>query len=216
MNARLSDAVSGFESRNLPLVDFLALVSRLSTIPITIDADALAALGQSANVPVPVHLEKTNVADLLDAALEPLRLGYEVRDGQLIVGYPPAEKLRQVKYAVPDLVGDDAQALQQLATVVQRMIAPASWQSSGGRGTMNAKSGALVIAQSEPAHGEILTFCEKLRIARGLPLKSHFDPARFALSTRTDKAQPLLVRPITANFYTPAPLAAVVKVVARS
>ena len=163
VNARLSDAVTGFESHGLPLADFLALVSRLSSISITIDADALAALGQSPLVPVQVRLDKTNVADLLDAALEPLRLGYEVRDGQLIVGYPSPEKLRQVKYAVPDLVGDDAQAFQQLATVVERMIAPTSWQSCGGRGTMNAKSGALVIAQSEPAHGEILTFCEKLR-----------------------------------------------------
>jgi hypothetical protein len=216
VNARLSDAVTGFESHGMPLADFLALVSRMSSISITIDADALAALGQSPLAPVQVRLDKTNVADLLDTALEPLRLGYEVRDGQLIVGYPPPEKLRQVKYAVPDLVGDDAQALQQLATVVERMIAPASWQSSGGRGMMNAKSGALVIAQSEPAHGEILTFCEKLRAARGLPLKSHFDPARFALATRTDRAQPLLERTITANFYTPTPLAAVTKWLQRS
>jgi hypothetical protein len=216
VNARLSDAVSGFESRNLPLVDFLALVSRLSTIPITIDPDALAALGQSPNVPVPLHLEKTNVADLLDAALEPLRLGYQVRDGQLIVGAPQAAKLRQVKYAVPDLIGDDPQALEQLAGVVQRMVEPASWQSSGGRATMNAKGGALVVEQSERAHGEILIFCEKLRIARGLPQKSHFDPARFALATRNDRAQAILQRPITANFYTPAPLSAVVKWLGRS
>ena len=179
VNARLSDEVSGFESRGLPLVDFVALVSRLSTIPITIDADALAALGQSPIVPVQMHQEKNDVADLLDAALGPLRLGYQVRDGQLIVGAAPAEKLRQVKYAVPDLVGDDAQALQRLATVIQRMVAPASWQSSGGQGTMNAKGGALVVEQSEPAHGEILTFCEKLRIARGLPQKSRFNPAQF-------------------------------------
>jgi hypothetical protein len=216
VNARLSDSVPGFESRNLPLVDLLALVSRLSTIPITIDADALAALGQSPSVPVPVHLEKTNVGDLLDAALEPLRLSYQVRDGQLIVGYPLAEKLRQVKYAVPDLVGDDAQALQQLASVVQRMVAPASWQSVGGQGTINTKNGALVVEQSEPAHGEILSFCEKLRIARGLPQKSHFDPARFVLTTHSDRAQAMLQRPITANFYTPAPLATVAKWLGRS
>ena len=185
VNARLSDALPGFDAHNLPLVDFLALVSRLSTVPITIDADALAAMGQSPNVPVQVHLEKTNVADLLESALEPLRLGYQVREGQLIVGSPPAEKLRQVKYAVGDLIGDDPQALQQLAKLVQRMIAPGSWQSSGGRATMNAKGGALVVEQDEPSHGEILTFCEKLRIARGLPQKSRLDPARFALISRS-------------------------------
>ncbi len=47
-------------------------------------------------------------------------------------------------------------------------------------------------------------------------MKSHFDPARFALATRTDRAQPLLERTITANFYTPTPLAAVTKWLQRS
>ncbi|HMC09764.1 MAG TPA: hypothetical protein VKH44_00680, partial [Pirellulaceae bacterium] len=216
VNARLSDSLPGFDAHNLPLIDFLALVSRLSTIPITIDADALAAMGQSPNVPVQVHLEKTNVADLLESALEPLRLGYQVREGQVIVGSPPTEKLRQVKYAVGDLIGDDPQALQQLAKLVQRMIVPGSWQSSGGRATMNAKGGALVVEQDEPANGEILTFCEKLRIARGLPQKSRLDPARFALVSRNQRAQTLLQRPVTSNFYTPVPFSTVAKWLSRT
>ena len=187
VNARLSDSLPGFDAHNLPLVDFLALVSRLSTIPITIDADALAAMGQSPNVPVQVHLEKTNVADLLESALEPLRLGYQVREGQVIVGSPPAEKLRQVKYAVGDLIGDDPQALQQLAKLVQRMIAPGSWQSSGGRATMNAKG--------ESARG---------RARRAVPRRNSYVLRKTAHRSRPAAKEPPRSGAVCADFAKPA------------
>ena len=81
---------------------------------------------------------------------------------------------------------------------------------------MNAKGGALVVEQDEPSHGEILTFCEKLRIARGLPQKSRLDPARFALISRGGRTQTLLQRPVTANFYTPVPFSTVAKWLGRT
>ena len=209
--ARLADPIPGFESRGLALADFLALVSQVSTIPITVDADAVLELGQSPAAPVQVRLNNTTVADALETALDPLRLGYQVRDGQLIVGYPPQESMRKVKYAVADLVTGDPQTLADLAALVRRMIAPESWQAAGGKATMVAENGVLLIEQTESAHAQVLTFCEKLRVARGLPLKSRFDPSRFVLNTRRDKAHELLHRPITANFLEPQPLSNVVK-----
>jgi hypothetical protein len=142
-----------------------------------------------------------------------LRLGYQIRDGQLIVGYPPQQKMRQVRYAVTDIVGNDDAALLDLAALIRRMIAPASWltaQGGSGHAAMLAGKGALLVEQTEPAHAQILAFCERLRVARGLPLKSRYDPSRFVLDTREDKAKDLLERPITANFATPTPLADVV------
>jgi hypothetical protein len=64
----------------------------------------------------------------------------------------------------------------------------------------------MLIKQTEPAHSEILDFCEKLRVARGLPIKSKYDPSRFVLDTAEDKAHELLSKPITANFSTPVSL----------
>ncbi|HEY2761468.1 MAG TPA: hypothetical protein VGI75_12015, partial [Pirellulales bacterium] len=177
-------------------------------IPITIDADALLNLGQSAAVPVTVRLSDTTVAEALKSALDPLKLGYQVRDGQLIIGYPQQDGLRQVRYAVTDLASDAA-ALQELAALVRRMVAPSSWQQSGGKGTIVAANGALLVNQDESAHAAILNFCEKLRTARGLPLKSHLDPARFTLLTREDRAHALLSQTMSANFATPQPISTV-------
>jgi hypothetical protein len=52
----------------------------------------------------------------------------------------------------------------------------------------------------------VLTFCEKLRTARGKPLKSRLDPDRFTLTTRQERAHELFSGPITANFSEPTPL----------
>jgi hypothetical protein len=208
--ARMATPVRGFEVRGQGLVDFLALVSDLSSIPITLDADAMLDFGQSPAAPVTVKLTDTTVADVLDGALEPLRLGYQAPDGQLIVGYSHQENPRQVRYAVGDLAADDA-ALGQLAALVRRMIAPKSWQQAGGKGSIVAGNGTLVVNQTEPALAQTLVFCEKLRVARGLPIKSRLDPARFVLNTREDKAHEMLNRPVTANFSTPQPLSGAIK-----
>jgi len=207
---RMAMPIRGLEVRGQGLADFVALVSDLSTIPITLDADAVLAFGQSPSALVTAKLTDTSVADVLDGAIEPLHLGYQVRDGQVIVGYPHQENSRQVRYAVSDLAADDA-ALGELAMLVRRMIAPESWQQAGGKGSIVAGNGTLVVNQTEPALAQVLVFCEQLRVARGLPIKSRLDPARFVLNTREDKAHEMLNRPITANFATPQPLSGVIK-----
>ena len=191
---RMAMPIRGFEVRGQGLADFVALVSDASTIPITLDADALLAFGQSPSARVSVKLTDTTVSDLLDAALEPLHLGYQVRDGQLIVGYPPQEKSRQVRYAVSDLAADDA-ALGELAALVRRMIAPESWQQSGGKGSIVAGNGTLVIDQTEPALAQILVFCEKLRVAcAACRSRAGSIPARF-VSEHARRQSPRDVEP---------------------
>lgn len=210
VDARLIDPLAGIEVRGMPLWAYLDLLSELSSIPITLDAQAVIDLGQSAAAPVQVNLEQTTVAGALEAALDPLRLGYQARDGQLIVGYPPEENLRQVRYAVADLTDGNDRSLAELGSLVRRMVQPDSWQQAGGKASMAANGDALVVVQNDPAHLAILTFCEKLRVARDKPIKSKFDPARFVLATHLDKAHEMLNMPITANFGAPQPLSGVV------
>ncbi len=211
VNARLGDVVPAMETRAMPLVDFLNLISDLSTIQISVDADALSDLGQSFVAPVTLKLESSSVGEILDAALDGLKLGYRVQDGGLLVGYPPQSNLREAKYTVVDLTGNDAKSLESLALVVRRMLSPQSWQLAGGHGTMTGGNGALVVNQTDAVHNEIILLCEKLRVARGLPPKSRLDPSRFVLTTRSDKGKQLLAIPVTANFGTPQTLANVVK-----
>ena len=124
---------------SMPLWAYLDLVSEMSSIPITLDAEAVIDLGQSAAAPVRVKLDETHFGRRLEAALEPLHLGYQVRDGQLIVGYPPQENMRQVRYALGDLTEGRINALAEMAALVRRMVAPDSWQQAGGKGDHGAR-----------------------------------------------------------------------------
>ncbi len=208
--ARLADPLAALDVQNMPLWHYLDMLAELSTVPITLDAEALEDLGQSPAAPVEVKLEKTTIGSALTAALEPVKLGYQIRDGQLVVGYPAPDKMRQVRYALGDLTESNGQGLSQLAALVEQMVAPASWQTAGGKATLTTDGDALVIEQSDAAHYDVLSFCEKLRVARGKPIKSRYDPTRFVLTTHLDKARQLLSTPITVNFGAPQPLSNVV------
>ena len=133
--------------------------------------------------------------------------------------------LVKVTYEVADLAGEDPRALGQLAALVQRLVEPNSWQPSGGKGTAEIVDGRLVVNQNAPVHRQVLSLCEKLRVARGkAPLsspdqksspdsksppgsKSSSAEEYFALETRFARAKERLDAPVTANFNRPTPLA---------
>jgi hypothetical protein len=106
-----------------------------------------------------------------------------------------------VRYTISDLTGGDAQALAGLAAAVEKLVAPDSWQSSGGQGSIDAKDGMLVVVQTGNVHYQIISFCEKLRTARGKALRSRLSPELFTLATRVDRAKELLDHPVTVNFH---------------
>ena len=92
---------------------------------------------------------------------------------------------------VSDLTGNDAHAAADLAALLQRLVVPESWQAGGGRGTVEVTPDVLRITQTGHVHYQIIVFCEKLRVARGLPTKSQ-DPKKFVLTTRTARAKAIL------------------------
>ena len=147
LNARLAESVPKIDVDGQALDDFLEMVSAMSTVPVTLDADAVHDLGQAVTARVQLHLSDAGVAEILQAALEPLRLGYQVHDGQLVVGYPPQAKFRQVRYVVRDLVGDDTQALGDLggagaADGCARFVAATRRQGDHGGWRRRAVGGA--------------------------------------------------------------------------
>ena len=118
--------------------------------------------------------------------------------------------LRPVTYTVSDLTGPEPGAVAGLAERVEKLVAPDTWRRAGGRGTIEAAPGVLKVVQTDAVHYQILTFCEKLRTARRMPLRSRHDPGKFALATRSDRARAKLSQPVTANFHEPTALARVV------
>ena len=208
VDARLADPLPGVDFQNVPLWRFVSQVSALSTIPISLDVDELAEMSLSIDTPVSVRASDATVSGVLDEALGPCGLAPRVVKGQLIVGRTPSPGLRRVGYAVDDLVGAKPSPEQQdrFTKMVHALVAPASWKEAGGAGTSSWSDGVLIVEQNESAHAGLLILCEKLRLARSLPLRSQADPKQFRLVPRSERAKAALSAPVTANFGRPEPL----------
>ena len=133
---------------------------------------------------------------------------------QLLVGRAPSAPVRRVRFAVGDLISASSRdtpaensGQRQFVDMVRKLVEPDSWKEAGGPGIGEWSDGALMVEQSDAVHSQLIVLCEKLRVARRLPLKSRLDPERFRLETRTQRAKAALTASVTANFARPESLA---------
>ncbi|HEV2972721.1 MAG TPA: hypothetical protein VGY55_22325, partial [Pirellulales bacterium] len=124
--SRLTDPLAAVNYLRVPLAQLLDELSQWSTIPISLDADALSELTIAPDVPVTLRLKETTISGVLDEALSPLGLSYSVVNGQLLIGRPRQADFRRVRYAVADLAGETAESTSQFAAVVHAIIDPPS------------------------------------------------------------------------------------------
>ncbi|MBN1395784.1 MAG: hypothetical protein JW959_12245 [Pirellulales bacterium] len=208
--ARLDDAISGIELTDVSFVGTIDLLAAMSTLPITLDADAMAALGVSPRDRITIRLGPTSVGEALRAAAAEKGLAVAIDGAAVVITTPPEyrEKQRKIRYTVSDLAADQS-AGEELAGLIRRLVEPRSWRGNGGEGTIKPEGNALSIVQSDDVHRKVLIFCEKLRNARGLPLRSRENPDQFDLTTGADRDKKTLDRLATANFHQPAPLSRV-------
>jgi len=210
--ARLADKIPQISLREMPLAEAVGLLAELSGVPITFDAEALSRLGVTARDPITVELSQATIGQALQQVVARRGLATVVEDGQVLITTEPGghDTLKERPYTVSDLTGSDPASVAELASLVEKLVEPDSWRRRGGRGTIVPEGGALRVVQTDAVHYQILVFCEKLRNARGKPLRSRLDPNRFTLGTRRSRAAKLLGLPITINFHEPAPLAYIV------
>jgi predicted RNA-binding Zn-ribbon protein involved in translation (DUF1610 family) len=206
--ARLADPIAGLEFTAAPLVDFLEVISDLSTIPITIQPEALRWRRLTPQSPVSVRQSETTVGDALAAALAPLGLGVVADDGHVVIttAFDRNHSLRELKHPVDDLTGGDAERLDELAGLIERFVAPDTWKSAGGPGSATPSEGGLRIEQSEAVHYRVIVFCESLRAARGLASRTKFDTELFQPQAQQNAARKKLATPITLNYRQPTDL----------
>ncbi|MCA9123167.1 MAG: hypothetical protein H6822_00255 [Planctomycetaceae bacterium] len=212
LDDRLHDPIAQLQFDAVPLDNFLKFVSDYSTIPITLDADILKWVRVSPTTPVTLAARESSVGDVLTQGLEPLGLEYRIESDQLFITRRPKEEsgIRTVTFKVEDLVSDDPNQLKQLADRIMNYVSPESWSSRGGIGTVTFHRDELVIEQFETVQFEILAFCERLRVARGLKTRSPYDPSMFQLATRSERVSEKLATPIKLTYIRPAPLQRIV------
>lgn len=202
--ARLADTFEEIQFDNTPLNDFLRFVANFSTIPITLDPDALLWLDATPQTPVSAHRKVATVQLLVQTVVESVGLTTQVVDDQLLVTLPE-EGMHGKTYEVSDLAESDAE-LQVLAGLVADLVARDSWQSAGGLGSIVVSDEGLTIHQTTARHRQVLRFLEKLRIARGLSPVSSFPVANFDLASPFARAGRHLEKKIAINFFQPTQL----------
>ncbi len=209
VDARLADRIVQISFAGVPLGDVIDDIARMSTLPISFDLDALAFRGVTVRDRVTVRLENATVREILDGVLSGKNLAYAVENDQVVVTVPAGLRsaLAPVTYTVSDLTGGGGAPSAELAELAQELVAPDSWRRAGGRGTIEPAEGVLKVTQTAPVHQQIVSFCEKLRIARRIPPRSGPDSGEHSLATRLDTARATLSQPVTANFHHWAPLA---------
>lgn len=214
---RLADPLEAFEMTDVPLADFLQLLTDLTALPITLDPTALPAIKTSPEARVTVQLKATTVGDVLTAALKPLNLTHIASDTQVVV-LPVAStkpELREIKHDVSDLATSAAE-VTVLAEIIHAVIEPDSWDDARGAGTLSVEGTNIVCSQTPEAHFAIVVLCEKLRLARKLPTRSMYPASVLTLTPRAIAADPVLDTPLTINFVPPTRLGRVVEYIKKT
>jgi hypothetical protein len=216
--ARLAIAIAGVQFREASLHEVVRTIGDLAGVTVSVDIDALYAAGVGIAEPVNVAGTSQTIGTILEQALGPIGLTARESAGQLVIGPKNAAQVRQARYAVDDLVRSGDPPIDELVDMV-RMVVGHHGAVSAEKLQLRVADGAILLSASEIAHDRMIELCEKLRVARGRPLRSRynperpdprFDPRRFELATRRAKAQSVLGRSITAGIGRAAPLRDVV------
>jgi hypothetical protein len=181
--ARLKESIPRARFAAVPLIEVLRTIGDLTTIPISIDTDALARYHVALRQPTTIDLEASGLSDLLKTVLGPLKLDYTVSDGQLIVTTRGVAQSKRIQFAhdVSDLVTPYHDSAW-LAGWVIRFVDPHVWKANGGPADCQANGTALVVTHHDVGQYRVLRFLERLRVVRGLKPRTKISPEQVKLT----------------------------------
>jgi hypothetical protein len=198
--AQLGFEVESLEFTSMPLARFIETVSEMSGLPITLDPMALELAGSSARGEVAVTERGATLAELLRDALRKSRLTFVENDGHVIIALPEADRRVSREFDFSDLMEAGAADAAGVAQLIQTFVAPQSWKSAGSPATMEVNGNKLQIEQRKAGHHEMLLFCERLRLARGLARKSKYPSELLAIDSPYAKIHARLSEKTTFTF----------------
>ena len=204
--------------QSVAMIDVVNFVSQAANVPITVDADALEIYGVSPSASVTFEKDNVKLSEVLRAALRPFELSYLEGEGQIRIVNPKLrdKSYRHYKLPIEDLTDDSTSEAAELVAQIKRLVAPESWDIAKGPGTLEAVADNMSIAQTVPIRYQVLAYCERLRLARGLARKSRLPADRFSLVSGRTQAEKSLRRPITFTFHNPTPLPQVTRFLEQS
>jgi hypothetical protein len=148
-----------------PLDEALRYLAEYHDITIRIDQKAIEANGKPLNDrPVISQIAQAPLRTVLNVMLEPESLGYFIAGGDVVV--TTREKswaaVYELNYDMRSIV-DAGVSGAELAKAIRFVIAPASWDSAGGAGSLTVKQQALVVRQRADVHQQLRILLKELR-----------------------------------------------------
>jgi hypothetical protein len=197
---QLALETESLEFTSIPLARFVEMLADVSGLPITLDPQALELAGTSVRGEVTVAAKDTTLAELLRDSLRKSRLDFVEKGGQVLVALPDADRRNSREFDFSDLVDKDSDDAAGLAQLIQTFVSPQSWDASGGDGTIQVNGNKMRIEQTKAVHHELLLFCERLRLARGLAQKSKYPSELLSIDSPYAKLEPRLAEKTTFTF----------------
>jgi hypothetical protein len=207
--SQLALRIDSISLENIPLCALVDMVAEMAGVPVTLDPIELQLAGVSPTQPVSVQAKNKTLENVLTDVLSKLRLELTEQQGQLRIILAGGGRQRFIEHDWKDLIdGEDAQSLM---TLLQHFIAPNSWRGHGGNGTIVLEKEKIRIEQTQHIQHEILVFVERLRLARGLPLRSRYPVNRLNVQSPYSLIADRLNQRTTFTFLSWARLADVVR-----
>jgi hypothetical protein len=173
--------LGSFTATDMPLARFVAVVSDMAGVSITLNHAAFDLAGVSPRTPVTVHASDVTIEQLLQTALAKHRLEPVDRGNQLSIALANCRERSTKTHDVADLLNSGASDARLVAETIEKFVTPASWREKGGAGTIDVEGKKLRIEQTKAVHHEIVVFCERLRLARGLRQRTRYPANRLSI-----------------------------------
>ncbi len=170
-----------------PLHEVVTEFERQVRIPVALDLRALDDAGLDADTPVTFRCEQLAARHALDLMLSEIELSWCNKQLLVITTKEKADEQLIVRvYPVADLIADGSSGehnFQELLDTISSTVAPETWDSVGGQGSMRPVSvaSAFVMSQTREVHEgveDLLFAIRATRQAQGLPTLGAVGPLR--------------------------------------
>jgi hypothetical protein len=169
-------------------------------VPVTLDPREFELAGSSPRDKVTVAARNATLDELLQGRLRTARLNYVEKNGHLVVSLADGDRRSPREFDVSDLMDTSAADASAVAKLIKTFVSPQSWTSSGDSPTIEVKGPKLRVEQSKAVQHEMLLFCERLRMARGLARKSRYPAELISIDSPHAMLETRLAEKCTFTF----------------
>lgn len=152
---------------NTPLNTAIEEIARQSDTIIQIDERSLQKSGVRIREPITLTLQDQKLSNVLPAMLSRLKLGWILSDGRIVItsNEVAAEHFKVAVFDVRDLCRNDSES-RALRSAIIHQTGGDFWADGNGDGDIAfAKSGSMVVLQTEAMLQEVLELIENYRMA---------------------------------------------------